>query len=63
VRNENGQFVLYDLSGAGRTYLNGHPLQSGRALEPGDEVGIGGSTFIFRRLQLSPQRPPPFRPQ
>lgn len=59
VRVEKGeegeeQFFIYDLATANGTIVNGEKIVK-RALEDGDEVEIGRTTLVFKRIGPSPE--------
>jgi pSer/pThr/pTyr-binding forkhead associated (FHA) protein len=45
-----GDFILEDRGSANGTYVNGQQLTSARSLQPGDEIRLGDTLMIFRRL-------------
>jgi len=49
IRRTGEDFVLTDLESANGTYVNRERVQV-RSLQPGDELQIGDSVLIFRRL-------------
>lgn len=46
IRWRYGRFILYDLSGRGRTAVNGKPI-SEHALQPGDIITLSDTTIIY----------------
>lgn len=46
IRWRYGRFVLYDLSGRGRTVVNGRPV-SEYALQPGDVIALSGELIVY----------------
>lgn len=50
-------FTLTDLGSANGTYVNGQAAAEPRLLEAGDEIRLGDTTLIFRRLMPGRRRP------
>jgi hypothetical protein len=48
IRKVKNAFLLFDLASDTGTYLNGKKLLRPRQLHDWDEIGIGGSIFVFR---------------
>lgn len=55
IRWRYGRFVLYDLSGRGRTAVNGQPITE-CALHPGDVISLSDVTIIYGEGQSDRQR-------
>lgn len=53
IRAEAGAYVLYAMGSAG-TQLNGRRVSFPRALEEGDRLEIGDTSFVFTRQPLPP---------
>lgn len=51
VERYRGGFVLRDLGSTNGTFLNGERLVGDRPLQPGDEIRVGASLFVFRALE------------
>jgi DNA-binding CsgD family transcriptional regulator len=51
VERYSGGFVLRDLGSTNGTFLNGERLVGDRPLQPGDEIRVGASVFIFRAVE------------
>ncbi len=51
VERYRGGFVLRDLGSTNGTFLNGERLVGDRPLQPGDEVRVGASVFVFRAVE------------
>ena len=49
---ENGGHILRDLGSRNRTAVNGLPLEE-RKLEPGDEIQVGATRFLFHLGEIS----------
>lgn len=52
IKNERGQFVLYDLASTNGTLLNGRRVQRSN-LSDGDEIVIGGTKLVFKEVKPS----------
>lgn len=50
IHFSSGDFILADEGSANGTYVNGRQLTSARSLQPGDEIRLGDTLMIFRRL-------------
>lgn len=46
IRWRLGNFILYDISGRGRTMVNGHLAQE-HVLRPGDVIGLGDTLIVY----------------
>lgn len=50
IRQEDGGWVVEDLGSSNGTFLHGEQLESARALEPGDEIGMGKFSIVFEKV-------------
>jgi pSer/pThr/pTyr-binding forkhead associated (FHA) protein len=66
--NQEGDFFILDLESSNGTYINGRRIEEPWLLEQGDQVVLGDTEFIFRRLsklarrRKGAPRPPGARP-
>lgn len=56
IVHQEDAFVLIDLQSSNGTYVNGQRIAFPWTLEDGDEVVMGESEFIFRRLRKLPKK-------
>lgn len=47
IRSYQGMWFIQDQGSSGGTLINGRPIEATR-LNPGDQITIGGNTFVFR---------------
>jgi pSer/pThr/pTyr-binding forkhead associated (FHA) protein len=52
IKEERGQFVLYDLASTNGTLLNGKRIERS-ALVDGDIIGIGNTKLAFKEIKSS----------
>jgi pSer/pThr/pTyr-binding forkhead associated (FHA) protein len=52
VKEERGQFVLYDLASTNGTYLNGSRIERS-ALVDGDVITLGDTKLVFKEVKSS----------
>jgi VWFA-related protein len=50
IKEENGEFKIYDLASANGTFVNGNRVSDPVALKDGDVVRVGEAEFLFRIL-------------
>jgi pSer/pThr/pTyr-binding forkhead associated (FHA) protein len=50
IKEENGEFKVYDLASANGTFINGNKVLDPVALKDGDVVRFGEAEFLFRIL-------------
>lgn len=58
IVNVDGDFILMDLGSSNGTYVNGRRLAEPWELGPGDEIRIGDTSLVFRRLTPLKKRRP-----
>lgn len=54
IDSSDNQFMIQDLGSTNGTRVNGEPLSAAVALQNGDRIEAGKTTFVFRTLQTIP---------
>jgi len=48
IRREGSSYLLRDMGSRNATLVNGTPVKEERLLADGDQITVGGSSFLFR---------------